>query len=983
MTDPAPTDAIRADEFLRARTIFESALQRPQAERRRLVLEACGEDTGLRAAVEHMLDADSAPHRLLDGGLGPADRWRPGDSFAGHFRIIELIGRGGMGEVYRAHDAALGRDVALKVLPSSVVGAAASDDRLARFRREAQVLAALNHPGIASIHGLEEAAGVRALVLELVEGPTLADRIAAGPVPIDDAIGIARQIAVGLEAAHEQGIVHRDLKPANIKLRPDGTAKLLDFGLAKVVLPETSDVATASPTITSPSLVQQGVLLGTAAYMSPEQARGREADRRSDVWAFGAVLYEMLTGSRAFAGVDVADTLAAVLRAGIDWPRLPPSTPEPLRRLLARCLDRDTTRRLRDIGEARVVLEDLQSGALPPPAAADNIRAHGSLWRRVAVPAAAAIVAATAVAVALWPRATAGSAPVTRFALSLPPDSNLLLDPQSRDLAITPDGTRVIYKGGERPDRTRLFQYELDELGPKPLTELGLPKGPFASPDGQWIGFFEPGIGVGALLKKVAATGGPPLLVGRLDGPSRGATWGSDGVIVAASGTPGTGLLSIPAAGGELEVLTRPNREQGEADHLWPQFLPGSQAILFTVTALTGGADASSVAVFGLGTGQWKTVIRGGSQAQYVPSGHLVYVAGGALWAIGFDAARQETVGSAVVVVPQVVTLPTGVAEFDVGRDGTLVYVARGGTSETPRTLVWVDRQGREEPIAAPARAYDSVRLSPDGTRIALEIDEDARDIWVWHLAHRTLTRVTTDPGLDETPVWMPDGRRLVYTSQVGGALGALVSQAADGTGAPQLIAQGERMRRASDVVPDGSAILYSDGTGPRILTLGPNGRSRALVQPTSGGGGSAALSPDGRLIAHVGVDSGAPQVFVSAFPNPGEGRTQVSPDGGSQPRWAPTGRELFYTGTDGALMSVAVAAGETLTVGLPTRVLQPLYYGGLALLSRSGTYDVAPDGRLLMLKQAGGTNQQVEPATVIVVKNWVEELKRVVPVRP
>ena len=701
------------------------------------------------------------------------------------------------------------------------------------------------------------------------------------------------------------------------------------------------------------------------------------------MWAFGAVLYEMLSGSRAFAGADVADTLAAVLRAGIDWSRLPLSTPEPLRRLLARCLDRDTTRRLRDIGEARIVLEDLQSGVLPAPLADTNIGAHGSIWRRVALPAAAAIVAATAVAAALWPRSTAGGAPVTRFALSLPPDSNLLLDPQSRDLAITPDGTRVIYKGGDRPDRTRLFQYQLDELGPKPLTGVGSPKGPFASPDGQWIGFFEPGIGVGASLKKVAAAGGPPLVVGRLDGPSRGATWGGDGVIITASGTPATGLLKIPAAGGEPEVLTRPNREQGEADHLWPQFLPGGQAILFTVTAVTGGVDASSVAVFDLATGRWKTVVRGGSQAQDLSSGHLVYIAGGALWGIGFDAARQETVGSAAVVLPQVVTLPTGVAEFDIGRDGTLVYVARGGTSATPRTLVWVDRQGREEPIPAPARAYDSVRLSPDGTRIALEIDEDGQDIWVWHLANRTLTRVTTDPGLDESPVWMPDGRRLVFTSQVGGALGALVSQAADGTGAPEPVSQGDRMRRASDVLPDGTAILYSDGTGPRMLTLGPNGRSQALLQSARGGGGGSALSPEGRLIAHVSVDSGTPQVFVSAFPNPGGGRTQVSPDGGSQPRWARTGRELFYTAIDGALMSVAVSPGTPLKVATAVRVLERAYYGGLALLSRSGTYDVAPDGRFLMLKQAGGTDQLVEPATVIVVKNWLEELKRLVPVHP
>ncbi len=365
-SSPSSAGAAGPDDFRRARVIFESALDRPEAERAGVVQQACGDDTSLLAAVQEMLRADAKPHPLLDGGQAPAtDRWRPGDIFAGHFRIIAPIGRGGMGEVYRAHDATLGRDVALKVLPSASRHSTSLDDSTARLRREAQVLAALNHPNIATIHGLEEAEGVRALVLELVEGPTLADRIAAGPVPLEEAVNIARQIAIGLEAAHEQGIVHRDLKPANVKLRPDGTVKLLDFGLAKVVQPDVvaSDAATSSPTITSPSLIQRGVLLGTAAYVSPEQAKGREADRRSDVWAFGAVLYEMLSGTRAFKGDDISDTLAAVLRADVDWSRLPPSTPRPLGQLVSRCLDRDVARRLRDIGEARIVLEDLSPGA--------------------------------------------------------------------------------------------------------------------------------------------------------------------------------------------------------------------------------------------------------------------------------------------------------------------------------------------------------------------------------------------------------------------------------------------------------------------------------------------------------------------------------------------------------------------------------------------------------------------------------------------
>jgi serine/threonine-protein kinase len=402
------------------------------------------------------------------------------------------------------------------------------------------------------------------------------------------------------------------------------------------------------------------------------------------------------------------------------------------------------------------------------------------LWRRLVTPAAAAAVAGAAVALALWP-APPSSPPVTRFALSMSADNTLLIDPQSRDLAIAPDGTRVIYKGGTRRELTQLFLYELDELDPKPLTGVGMPKGPFTSPDGRWVGFFEPGASPGAVLKKVAIGGGPAQEVSRLDGPSRGSTWGEDDTIIAASGAPASGLLRIPPAGGPPAVLTRPNRERGESDHWWPQSLPGGKSVLFTITALTGRVDDAQVAALDVASGTWKTLIRGASQAQYVPSGHLVYVSGGALWAIAFDLTRVETVGSAVVVIPQVVTLPTGVAEFDIARDGTLAYVARGGTSAQPRTLVWVDRQGREEPIPAPARQYANVRLSPDGTRVAMEVEDEEQDIWVWHLARETLTRVTTDPGLDETPVWMPDGRRLVFTSQAGGVLGSLFWQAADG----------------------------------------------------------------------------------------------------------------------------------------------------------------------------------------------------------
>ena len=987
MTARAPADGDDSGDFLRVREIFESALDRPPHERMAFVEAACGGDAVLLAAVQEMLRADAAPHPLLDSGPGVmADRWRPGDTFAGHYRIVSLLGRGGMGEVYRAHDATLGRDVALKLLPSAIPGAAEDNERLNRFQREAQVLAALNHPNIGAIHGVEDAEGVRALVLELVDGPTLAERIRAGPLPLAEALSIARQIATGLEAAHEQGIVHRDLKPANVKLRPDGTVKLLDFGLAKMMQPENAVLGTphSSPIITTPSLVQRGVLLGTAAYASPEQAKGREADRRSDVWAFGALVYEMLSGERAFKGADIPETIAAVLRADVDVSRLPPATPAPLRHLLWRCLERDVTRRLRDIGEARIVLDDLTAGRSATAPTESTAVATRSLWRRVLPLTAAALAGAAAVAALLW-RPAPQSPSVTRFVLSMPADASLLLDPQSRDLTISPDGTRVVYKGGRGADRTRLFVYALDQLEPKPLTSTGQPKGPFISPDGQWVGFFEPGGGtggIGATLKRVAISGGPPLPVSKLDGPSRGGVW-ADNDIIAASGAPATGLLRIPAAGGEPSVLTRPNRNNGERDHLWPHLLPGGKTVLFTVTSLDGGTDAARIAALDLASGNWRTLLQGASQAQYVPTGHLVYVAGGALWAVAFDAVRVETIGTPTVVVPSIVVLATGTAEFDVARDGTLVYVARGGASDRPRTLVWVDRAGRETPIAAQPRAYASVRLSPDGTRVAVEIEDEDQDIWVWDFSRETLTQVTTDPGQDETPVWTMDGRRIIFTSQTGGTLGSLFWQAADGTGVAEPLVASETIQRASSVLPDGSRLLFSQPTGLMALSL-DNKRSVVPLMPEgSAPVGGGVVSPDGRWLAYVTPVAGAPHIFVSAFADPGGARSQLTPSGGSQPRWSADGRELFYTALDGSLMSVPVSSGSAFSWGTPMKLFASRFYVGRGLVSRGGTYDVSPDGRrFLMLKTAGDPGQLAEQATVVVVKNWGEELKRLLPPR-
>jgi serine/threonine-protein kinase len=526
----------------------------------------------------------------------------------GCYEIAALVGAGGMGEVYRAHDTKLGRDVALKILPESV---AHDPERLARFEREAHMLAALNHQSIAHIYGFEDSTGVAALVMELVDGPTLADRIAKEPMPIDEALPIAKQIAEALEAAHDQGIIHRDLKPANIKVRADGTVKVLDFGLAKAIEPSVSSSAgaTMSPTL-SIHATQAGIILGTAAYMAPGQARGKPIDKRADIWAFGCVLYEMLTGRRAFDGDDISTTLAAVLKTDPDWSVLPPAAPLSLRRLLSRCLQNDLRERLRDAGDARIAIEDMLSAG-EDTAATAKVR-RPPWWRRVAIAAGALLAGSlgTLAIVSFVGRPTVARPRVWRLQITPPSPAALTVNGLSRDLAISPDGSRVVYVGA---NGTTLFVRPLDQLESTALVRggIGAPRHPFVSPDGQWVGFF----GGPFTLKKVALTGGPAVLVAQLDGAERGATWAADGMIIVAMTGP-TGLQRVSADGGAPVVLTRPDRAHGEAGHMWPEVLPGGQAVLYTVTATTGGLDAASIAVLDLRSGRSTTLLRGSSHAQ-------------------------------------------------------------------------------------------------------------------------------------------------------------------------------------------------------------------------------------------------------------------------------------------------------------------------------------------------------------------------------
>jgi len=821
--------------------------------------------------------------------------------------------------------------------------------------------------------------------MELVDGPTLAQRIEGSGLPIDEVLPIARQIADALEAAHDQGIVHRDLKPANIKVRDDGTVKVLDFGLAKLGSPESSDNATSAsahqPTVTTPAMTLAGVVLGTAAYMSPEQSKGRPADKRSDVWAFGAVLYEMLTGRRAFEGEDVSETLANVLKTEPDWAALPADVSGQIRALLKRCLVKDRRARVSDIGAALYVLSEAALGERSAP---NEGIARVPVWRRLLIPAAVGAIAAATAGLAVWSRVPRPAAPpVTRLSFGQSGPHPLAVDQQSRDVTIARDGRHVIYKG-TAGDTSQLFIRALDSVEVTQLTSQGpAPRAPFPSHDGAWVGFLET---TPITLKKVPITGGPALTICPLDGASRGATWLPDDTIVFATALTSTGLQRVPASGGQPSVLTTPDRVRGEDDHLWPQLLPDGQHVLFTITPTAGGVDASQIAVLDLARlkDAPKVLLRGGSQAKYLASGHLVYIAAGTLRAVPFDPSTLETTGAGVPLQSQVITLPTGTAEFDVSDDGTLVYATGGAGIAPPRTLVWVDRGGREQPIGAPPRSYVHPRLSPDGTLLAVDILDQDNDIWVWDFKRQTLQRVSSDRGVDQSPVWMPGRQQLLYSSQASGVF-SVVRQSADGTGTVERLSTTPNPARPSSISAEGGHVFLTEARAATATDVMLLDLSRREVRPLIASvftERNADLSPNGRWLAYESNDTGQYQVYVRPFPDVDRERRQVSSAGGSEPRWSRNGQELFYVAGDGALVSVQVGSAATWDPG-PTVTLikaSDTYFRG----NNSGvgrTYDVSPDGkRFLRIKNPSGQSAGVPPS-IVVVRNWIEEVKARVPV--
>ena len=908
----------------------------------------------------------------------------------GPYEIVSLLGAGGMGEVYRATDHTLARDVAIKVLPDTV---AADPDRLARFRREAQLLASLNHPHIAAIYGFEQTDGIHALVLELVDGPTLADRIAQGAIPIDEAVPIAKQIADALEGAHEQGIIHRDLKPANIKLRTDGTVKVLDFGLAKALETGVASAASAtmSPTLTSPAqMTGMGVMLGTAAYMSPEQAKGRAVDKRSDIWAFGCVLYEMLTGSRPFEAEDIAETLAYVLTKEPDWSKLPPQLPPAVSAMLRRCLVKDRRQRIGDIAAAQFAFSEpamLASSARLPSV----IPEPSSRWRRIAMYAAVLFAGMAMASIGAWAlvRMNVKAPKPVRFTIVPPAGEPLMvISPNGggasldRPIAIAPDGSRVAYRAGDNPQNYQLVVHALDQLEPRPLVGIGAVRDPVFSPDGRWVAFFSMGE-----IRKVSINGGPSIVVCRITANPRGLTWADDDTIFYAATGP-DGLYSVPSSGGEPKLVAKPDSTRNEVGLFFPSALPGGRGVLVSLLPGGGQPESGQIALLDPRTGERKVLVRGGTHGQYVDSGHIVYAAAGSLRAVPFDLQRIEVTGDPVPVVEGVSTATTGEAHYAIARNGTLIYVpgTASATTGPGYSMVWVNRQGREEAIPAPPRSYIYPRISPDGTRLALDIRDQENDIWIWDLKRQTMSRLTFDPGLDRSPVWNPDSRRVIFSSQRGGLTngGNIFWQAADGTGTVERLTTSANAQFTTSISPDGTRLVFREDnpTSRRdisIVALDGHRATESLIR-TDFDEENGEVSPDGHWLAYQSNESGQSQIYVRPFPKVETGRWQISATGGSRPAWARNGRELFYLDGTNQMMAVPVQTSPAFSAGNPVRVFETRY-----LVPNNGrTYDVAADGRFLMVKSNDATDRasRTPPANIVVVLNWFEELKQRVPVK-
>jgi len=891
----------------------------------------------------------------------------------GSYEILSPLGAGGMGEVYRARDTRLRRDVAIKVLPQDL---ATNPERLARLEREARILASLNHPNIAAIYGLEESEGSRFLVMECVEGESLTHHLAAGPLPVEEALPVAAQIASGLEAAHEAGVIHRDLKPANVMLRPDGSVKILDLGLARTLDGSLSSDPSLSPTMTSP-VTGTGFILGTAAYMSPEQARGKALDKRTDIFSFGCVLYECLTGKRAFEGECVSDILASILRSEPDWSALPAETPAPVRKILRRCLEKDRRQRLHDIADARIEIEE--AAAAPGEeieravAGAPRTRSRSFLW--VGGGILLGVVGALSVGRLLGPPAARTSRPV-RASLTLPAGSELSFASRPA-IAVSPDGRIVIFRAANQ-GVARLYRRGLNTPVAEPIagTEGGF--SPFFSPDGDWLGFFT-----NTELKKVPVAGGSPIRISLVTPVTAGAAWGTDGNIVFTLTANGP-LSRISEAGGGLQPVSALDSSRGEHSHLWPQILPQGRGILVTMVVGQDFQDFgnSQIVVLDPKSSRRTVVLEGSPFARYA-AGQLFFVRGGSMFRVAFDLTRLS-VTSAPVPLAERITIDSadGAASFGITTDGTLVYADGPPVVERKSVVLRLDRQGVEKPLPLPAALYSHPRLSPDGRTLALmKCDGESCKLFLYDLARNVLTPLTSEPGRFFNPVWSPDGRRLAYA---GFAIGAptLYVKNADGSGRPlRLTSAPTETRLAAEFPnswsPDGHTIAYIMvarlAAGPQpdrdIWLVSADGKRQArrwFESPYAES--AAAFSPDGKWIAYVSDESGRKEVYIRPFPGDG-GRIKISSEGGAEPVWTRGGHELLYR-QGNQFLSVDIRTEPGLAAGTPRVLFSGDFLPGGREDAPFG-YDISSDGNAIYAVREISVPEPERHLAV--VTNWLE----------
>ena len=970
--------------------LYHLAREKDPGERENFLEKACGGDEFLRSEVESLLASrdeaedfieasamDVAAKAIAEGRVGSDSR------FVGrtilHYRIIKKLGQGGMGEVFLAEDTNLKRQVAVKVLPGTFLK---DPERLVRFDREAKLLASLSHPSIATLYGMERPESSPLLVMEFVEGETLAQRLGKGPLPVEEALGVCRQIAEALEAAHEKGIIHRDLKPANVMIAAGDKVKILDFGLAKVLADETQGVDSPQSPILTEAMTRPGVILGTTAYMSPEQAKGRAVDKRADIWAFGCILYECLTGKRAFEGETVTEILAAILKGEPDWNQLPAQTPAFLRTVLHRCLQKDPKLRLHDIADARIEIGD--SVDQPPDAVSISSRRYPFRW--IVACAAVVLLVGLLVGAALMRYSQpAASSPVVRSVIKVEPGHWLdgmrrameLERPSRTAMVISSAGSFVIYSAiEENPGsqaKPELYLRRMDQAEAKPITGTEGGINPFLSPDNRWVGFWADG-----KLKKVSVDGGVPTTL--CDAAFIfGASWGPDNSIVFA-GRPNAGLSRVSADGGKSENLTTPDPKREEYGHRLPSWLSNGKAVLFTV--MRHGFDSQPwLALLRLDTREWHVLLQNGADAKYVSTGHLVFLRQGTLMVVQFDPARLEVIGQPSPLVENVMQTfaahafyNTGAGQFSVSDSGELIYAAGGILPDMQNSLVWVDQRGMEQSVTPLQMPFFTPRLSPDGQRITYETAGRERQIYVYDLNTGTNSRLTTE-GQAGSPIWTPDGKRIVFAWQKS-AVSNLFSQPYDGSSPMERLTTSQYDTSPGSWSPDGQTLALAEihpDTLDIVLLDARSGRVRSFLN-SQFNEMYPEFSPDGRWIAYSSYESKRNEVYVRPFPGPGM-KHQVSSGGGNQPLWARNGKQLFYRWQD-QVWVVDVRTDDGFVTSKPRLLFErPGYVSSEPIRG----YDLSQDGqRFLMVKR-----EQRKPTPVtemILVQNWLEELKRRMP---